>query len=1044
MSPSGFGFADQRSIDQVCNDFEAAWKSGEQPQIEDFLDRFPTQLRLAGLKELVILDDHYRARAPGAITNSKPESTADETIEFAPNHPSLAPQWQDYVRRFPELREVVLPDERDTSPGNSKLIADRFQRLRQHASGGLGKVSVAHDQQFGRQVAVKELHSRLTELPHFRSRFLREAEITGQLEHPGIVPVYHLGRHSNGEPYYVMRLIQGKSMLGAIHQLKEETTPTLSRERRQLLRAFIDVCQAVEYAHSRGIIHRDIKPANIMLGDFGETLLVDWGLAKNIADKENSRQSDRDASALVDDTQIGAVLGTPSYMSPEQAEGAQDQVQTLSDIYNLGATLFHLVTGMPPTNQVNTKRDHDTIELNRSVQSDTRLTTKNGEVDNSLKPLLAVCRKAMQRAPADRYPSAVALANDVELALADEPIAVFRDPVAVRFRRLLERHQALASTTVVATILAVVTLAAISWFNGQHARVLAEKNKTLDEMIVEEKRLRELAEKAEDRSEQTVNFLVNAMRIADPHVNSRDVKIVDILDKSARELERHPYYKTNPLMLAQMADAIGRTYDGLGQFAEARQLLSRSYEIYRNEYGPADRTTLKAGDRLANVLRRLDEPQVVNFTADLISTCRSEYGDDDSDLLQLMQTYAAASRQAGNFQEAIKTLETVIEKRQLKWAADELARSSLMTELAIAYNAAGEIDKAIELSQKVYELRREHLDASEVSTLVAGYNYLALLEKKAPPDSLVEQYDDLLADARRLLGDDHYTTLKIMSSLGEICLKLQDTQRGLELIEESLDRSTQMYGEKNQRTLNAANSLGLAYMNQGDWPKTIEQFEKVYRHSSDTLGDDHPRTLTIANNLASAYRLNEDFEKAIDLFQKTLKAQQAKLGAQHPNTIRSMLNLGGTLAFASRPSEAIRVLEDTYRLTSSSKGADHPYAETSLALQGTAHLDLQQFDSARTVLEKCHASRKKTMPDHWQRYYVMGLLGEAHLGLQNLEMAEQLLVDSFQNLLQRMQRIPVRGYPRVERVRDHLVKLYEIKKMQPMAKKYSEVNLTAD
>ena len=202
-----------------------------------------------------------------------------------------------------------------------------------HASGGLGRVSIANDIQFGRQVAIKEMHRKYAGVASHQRRFLREAEITGQLEHPGIVPVYVLGNHENGEPFYVMRLIQGRSMSDAIKRTGEiSDAPHATRARRQLLNSFVDVCQSVEYAHSRGVIHRDIKPANIMLGDFGETLLVDWGLAKSRSESDPAAHEVESGDAP-DRTHAGTILGTPSYMSPEQATGDNDRV---------GHTIRHL------------------------------------------------------------------------------------------------------------------------------------------------------------------------------------------------------------------------------------------------------------------------------------------------------------------------------------------------------------------------------------------------------------------------------------------------------------------------------------------------------------------------------------------------------------------------------------------------------------------------------------------------------------------------------------------------------------------------------
>ena len=229
----------------------------------------------------------------------------------------------------------------------------RFRILRPHAEGGLGKVYVAHDEELHREVALKEIQDRHADHPDSRSRFVLEAEITGGLEHPGIVPVYGLGQYDDGRPYYAMRFIRGDSLKDAIerfHKMDGAGRDPSARalDLRKLLGRFIDVCQAMQYAHDRGVLHRDLKPGNIMLGKYGETLVVDWGLAKAIG------THDPDGSELVlkpasgsgsSDTLPGSAVGTPAFMSPEQAAGRLDQLGPASDVYSLGRHALFLAHG---------------------------------------------------------------------------------------------------------------------------------------------------------------------------------------------------------------------------------------------------------------------------------------------------------------------------------------------------------------------------------------------------------------------------------------------------------------------------------------------------------------------------------------------------------------------------------------------------------------------------------------------------------------------------------------------------------------------------
>jgi serine/threonine protein kinase len=231
----------------------------------------------------------------------------------------------------------------------------RFQILRPYARGGRGEVFIARDTELNRNVALKEIQRRYASDSETRDRFRREAEITGQLEHPGVVPVYGLGAHEDGRPYYAMRLIQGDNLKRAIQDYHRSPIPPSEKmlSFRNLLKRFVDVCNAMDYAHSRGVIHRDLKPENVMIGHFGETLVVDWGLARIIGQANHSASSNLSAvpepiqSNDSAKTMDGTIMGTPPYMSPEQALGNGELDQS-TDIYSMGAILHEILTSKPP------------------------------------------------------------------------------------------------------------------------------------------------------------------------------------------------------------------------------------------------------------------------------------------------------------------------------------------------------------------------------------------------------------------------------------------------------------------------------------------------------------------------------------------------------------------------------------------------------------------------------------------------------------------------------------------------------------------------
>ncbi len=450
---------DAGPIERACEQFEAACKAGQRPVIEELVSDWEEPERSKLLSELLVLELDY--------VNQQGETVVPQIYESRfPGHRNVV---KDVFDRWLGARKS------DTVTGatDTLVMQSQFGQLRLHAQGGLGLVFRADDERLSREVAVKFIRPTLAEDPESRARFRLEAEITSRLEHPGIVPVYGLGDSGEGELFYAMRFIQGQTLEASIARYHagaadDESAADHERRFRELLERFIAVCNTMAYAHNRGIVHRDIKPENVMLGRYGETLVIDWGLATPVGRsgvfKESGEMTLKPSSGNSSGDSWG---GTPAYMSPEQAAGTLD-LTPASDIYSLGVTLYKILVGAVPF--AGTLHELRSKVIRGEFKKPSLLNRR------APKAVEAICLKAMSLAPADRYETALDLARDVENYLADVPVDAYKEPVSLRFARWGRRHRTLYQSVLAGLLLlTMVGIFASAVFSNLRSEAVARQ-----------------------------------------------------------------------------------------------------------------------------------------------------------------------------------------------------------------------------------------------------------------------------------------------------------------------------------------------------------------------------------------------------------------------------------------------------------------------------------------------------------------------------------------------------------------------------------------
>jgi tetratricopeptide (TPR) repeat protein len=927
--------------DLLCDRFEDGWKEGRRPRIEDFLGDMPEPGRPALLRELLGLEMSYRhahgerpgpeeylarfpdfAAAIGAVfdeTRRSPDPPPMRRIGTSEAGLNLlsgpGSRWLDLIG--PGILSAM---ERDPAPPDphGRGGAGRFRILRPHARGGLGAVFVARDEELNREVALKQIQERFAADPVSRARFLAEAVITGGLEHPGVVPVYGLGWH-DGRPFYAMRLIRGESLKQAIDRFHEAGAPgddpgarTLAL--RKLLGRFVSVCDAVAYAHSRGVLHRDLKPGNVMLGPYGETLVVDWGLAVPLATPTGEDVGTaRPPSAGGDGAAgPGSVVGTPAFMSPEQAAGDRDRLGAASDVYSLGATLYCLLTGEPPFQGPDVA-----AALGRVRRGDFAPPARvDPGVDRALE---AVCLKAMALDPAGRYPSPRALADDVERWLADEPVSVGREPLARRARRWARRHRTAVAAAAVALLASVVGLAAMASVQSRANRALKLAKKATEDALAR-------SEEARERAEGVMNFLKGDILAAarpEGQAGGQGVSTTIRQAVDAAEPKVAARFKDQPLTEAEVRGALGETYWYLGEHTLAIRQLGRALEIIRAKLGPDHPETLVARNNLA-----------------------------------------LAFSQDGRYDDAVRMHVETLKLMTARLGPDDPRTLSARNNLATAYNAAGRPGLAIPLLESTLKAREARLGPEDTQTFIARINLAAAYDKVGRTAEAIRMQERALRRLEATLGPDNPYTLDSRGFLATAYRSAGRAAEAIKLDEETLSRRTARLGPEHPDTLASRNNLAEAHRAAGRPTEAIRMHEETLRLGQARLGPDHPDMLSVRSHLAMAYADVGRVQEAVRLLEETLKLCEARLGPEHLDTLIKRNNLATAYRAVGRASDAARMLEGTLRLLEARLGPDHPLTLTSRGNLAAVYADAGRWDDAIRLEEGTLNLREARGADH--------------------------------------------------------------------------------
>jgi serine/threonine-protein kinase len=830
----------------------------------------------------------------------------------------------------------------------------RFALQRFHAKGGLGEVHVAVDTELGREVALKRMQERCAHDPAAKRRFLNEAEITAKLEHPGIVPIHGLVQDEQGQPCYAMRFIAGESLSEAIKRWHEAKADYTALPFRQLLQRFISVCQTMAYAHSKNVIHRDLKPANVMLGPYGETLVVDWGLAKKIVRDQKSEVSEETEELPTtvdfkrgseDDrvyTQAGQAMGTAGYMSPEQAAGRWDVVGPASDTYSLGATLYDLLTGERPL------RGNDIFAVLQKTQAGDFQPPR--QVKSQVPPALeAICLKAMALKPENRYVSATALAADLEHWLADEPVSAYAEPWTVRVRRWMRRHRPLVTGSVVALVGAVVLLGLSLFFVDQNRRQVEQSRQQLATEKEETERQRQAAvterqaaEAARKRGSKIIDEVVFSDRTLDALKRQKDLTpeqkkfLTDMIGYYEEFVQEEPKDVEGQKRLARAYFRMGYGSNILGRKEQALPAYRRAVEIleklvadfptvpaYRHDLAnchgnlgnlwagmrqwsmaePAYQRALELREKLA-----ADFPTVPEYRYDLANSHYS-LGVQLTAMGQWPKAEAAHQRALRILEKLVADFPTVPEYRY-DLAVSHCGLGFLMDTVGQRSTAEAAYRRSLELLEKL--VADFPTVASYRSELAQGHDSLSILLREVGKWSAaeaahrrsVELWENLVADFPALpdyrdgLGNSYNGLGVLLDDIGQRPAAEAAYRRSLEILEKLAADFPTMPGYRKGLAL-CHNNLGVLLVRVG----RRGEAEAAYRRSAEIrekLVADFPTRPEYRHDLAGSYNnlgsvLNGLGRRssAETVYRQAIEIQE-KLTADFPSVPQYRRNLAGS------------------------------------------------------------------------------------------------------------------------------------------------------
>jgi len=747
-----------------------------------------------------------------------------------------------------------------------------YDGLREVARGGQGVVYRGTQRSTRRPVAIKVLLDSSLASGAARRRFEREIDLVAGLRHPSIVSVYDSGATADGRLYLVMEFIDGVALDDAARGHPGEREPMSVRGTLDLFRR---VCEAVQYAHQRGVIHRDLKPSNIRVDIAGEPHILDFGLAKLAA-----RPDEAGRSAL---STSGQFMGSLPWASPEQASGDPERIDTRSDVYSLGVILYQLLTGVFPYDVGSGLKA--TID-NILTAEPSRASRLRHDADDEVSTIVAKC---LDKSPDRRYQSAGELARDICHYLNGEPIQAKRDSAWYTLRKNLRRYRLVAGATAAVAVAVSVGLvvSVLFWQRADHDRAIA------------------LAQF--DRAEAINGFLVEMLSAADPDKDGKEVRVVDLLDRAAGTVDAR--FSRHGETRASVRMALSRLYSKLGQSAAAELQAREALKILVGEGRGESREGLAAESEAWSIAHKQGRTaEALPALERVLERQRAILGPNDPDTLATQGDLGQCLLATGKTDEALAMFQGAADAWRVAAGRDDPRALTLQTRIASVLADQGKLAEAEVILRDTLERQRRVMGPENSETMVALGNLgVLLIDLGRLEEAYPLQREGLDIEVRKL-GPEHPVTLSAMNNLAKLLQDLGRLDEADVMMKQTLDARIKVLGEEHPHTLVTMSNYGVLLSKRGHKEESAQVARRVLDIRLRTLGEENLGTIISLNNLGGAINDLGRPEEAEQWYRRAVAAAERSLAPDHWLNALFRANLANCLIGLKRYDEAEEIL----------------------------------------------------------------------------------------------------------------------------------------